>query len=193
MDAVLQPLNELLQSFDGLLDRMEREIEALQQEPVFSASVLGERSNIETEIRKRVESRNVIERYKKNLVSLIDSERAKYASLSVSDEVARGALRGVKDSMNKVIPQLEEMFSLRLRRENAEADFLRFMLATFDDYRLTEGSISFRTPSNVEKYKALTQATQDAVKEAAAFQERQIDSITTSQAKMREVAPVLTQ
>ena len=187
-DAALPAMNALSQDLFGYLNRMEDEIDALHREDVFSASALAKEFTIASEIRKRVESQNIIERYKKGLPPMIESAQARFTSLRATDEVKRGAVRVFEKAVSAQVPRLDEMFSLRLRREKAEADFLRFMLATFSDYRFAEKAISFKTPSNLQRYKELAQGIQDAIKDAEAFQQRQSDSIKTMKERVQNLA-----
>lgn len=188
IDATLEPMNALLKDVYGAINRMETEIAALQQEEAFSLSVLGTKSSIESEVRKRDESQSIIERCQKGVPSMIDAARAQYASLRASEEAKRGALRGFDNAMSVRRPQLDEMFLLRLRREKAESDFLRFMLGAFDDYRVNKESISFSTPSNSKKHQELAQAIQSAVKDAEAFQKRQMDTLEAAKTKIQNLA-----
>lgn len=187
-DAALPAMNAFSQDFFGYLNRMEDEIDALHREGIFSASALAKESTIASEIRKRVESQNIIERYKKGLSPMIESARARFASLRVTEEVRRGALRGFEKAVSAQVPRLNEMFSLRLQREKVEADFLRFMLATFSDYRFAEKAISFKTPSNAQRYKELVQGIDDAGREATAYQKRQLEAVEGEKAQLQILA-----
>jgi hypothetical protein len=182
IDATLEPMNF------GSMNRMETEIAALQQEDVFSLSVLGTKSSVESEVRKRDESQDIVEGCRKGVPSMIDAARAQYASLRASDEAKRGAVRGFDSAMSVQRPQLDQMFSLRLRREKAESDFLRFMLGALDDYQVNKESISFRTPSNSKEYQKLTRAIQDAIKDAETFQKRQMDALEAAKSKIQKLA-----
>lgn len=188
IDATLEPMNALFRDVFGSINRMETDIAALQQEDAFSLSVLGTKSSIESEVRKRDESQNIIAKCRKAVPSMIEAARAQYSSLRASDDVKRGAVRGFDDAMSVQRPQLDEMFSLRLRREKAESDFLRFMLGAFDDYRVLKESISFKTPSNSKKYEELAQTIQVAIKDAEAFQKRQMDAVEAAKSKIQKLA-----
>lgn len=188
-DAALPAMNALSQDLFGYLNRMEDEIDALNREDVFSESALAKESAIASEIRKRLESQNIIERYKKGLPPMIESARTKFTSLRASDDVKRGAVRGFDKAASAQVPKLDEMFLLRLRREKAEADFLRFMLAAFSDYRFAEKVISFKTPANSQRYKGLAQGIQDAIKDAEAFQQRQLRAVEALKTQVEKLAP----
>ena len=166
---------------------MEDELASLQQEDVCSASVLGKKSSIEAEIGKRVAGQNIIERYRKAFPPMIESARAKFGLLKTSDEVKRGALQGFDNAIRVQVPQLEKMFALRFERENAESNFLRFMLAEFDDYRMIDKSISFKTPSNLMKYKELEQGILNAVEGAQALQKQQSDAVEAAKIEIKKL------
>jgi len=188
IDATLQPLNALFRDVFGSIKRMENEIAALGQEDVFSSSVLSTKSKIESEARKRGESQEIIERCSKRIPSIIESARAQYSSVRASDEAKRGALRGFDSSISLQRRQLEEMFSLRLRREKAESEFLNFMVTVFDDYLLEKESVSFKASANSKKYNELAQSIRDVIDDAAAFQKRQLDAVEAAKAKIRKLA-----
>lgn len=186
-DALLRSLNAFYQDLFGYINRMEAEIEALHLESAFSLSVLGKQAAIEAEIRKGIESQKIIERYRNGLPQIIESARSKFASLGVSEELKRGAMRGFEKAVSAQAPRLNEMFSLRLRRENAEDNVLRFMLAVFSDYRITEKAILFKTPSNEKKYNELVQAIHDTVKETEAYQQRQLQAIEAAKVQIQKL------
>ncbi|MEY2488564.1 MAG: hypothetical protein QOC70_506 [Verrucomicrobiota bacterium] len=183
------PMNGLFQDAFGYLDRMEAEVTGLQQEDVFSRSVLTKQASIDAETRKRIKSQEIIARYKKGFRPMIDSARVKFLStMKATDDVKLAALKGFDDSMRVQVPQLEEMYSLRLRRENTELTFLLFMRSNFADYAFAEKTISFKNPSNSKKYNELVQGIQDASKDTEAYQKRQLEAMEAAKAKFQQLS-----
>jgi hypothetical protein len=187
IDSTLGPLNNFFHDVFGSLNQMEVEIAALHQEDVFSASVLTTPSSIQDEINKRVASKSIIERYQEGIPAMIESARAEYSSLPESQEIRDGALKGFNNAVNGRVPQLQAMFTLRLQQEAAQENFLRFILASFADYKWTDKTISFRTHTNVTKYNDLVQAMVKTVEDAQAFEKAQKDSMEAAKEKVKEL------
>ena len=188
-DAFLSAMNAFFQGYFGYLNRMEDEIADLHCEDAFSASVLTNKDAITSEMRKRVASQNIIEQYKNGFPPMIESGTAKVTSLRASDEFTNSAIRGFKKRVNASASQLSEMFSLRLRREKAEADFLTFMLSVFGDYQFTENNILFKTPTNAQKHNQLVAGINDAIKDAETYRQRQLGEVESAKTQLEKLAP----
>ena len=187
IDPMLGPLNSFFQDVFGSLKRMEDELAALHQEDVFSALVLSKQFSIQQEIDKRVASKSIIERYQQGIPAMIEDARAKFSSLPASKEIRDGALNGFNKVVSGRVPQLQAMFTLRLQQETTQEAFLRFMLASFGDYKWTDKSIVFKSTTNVNKYKALVREMDKTVEDAQAFQKSQMDSLEAAKEKVKEL------
>lgn len=187
VDQTLAPLNDLMRELFESLGQMEADLAALKQEEVLSTLVLGNLVKIETELGKRDASQQIIEKQRNQLPLMIESARAKYALLKTTEEAKRGAIRGFEDSVSKQIPRMNQMYLLRIRRERAEAEFLKFMLNSFGDYRFDQEAISFRSDSNVQKYKELAAEIESSIKAAEEFQKKQIGESEAAKAKIRSL------
>lgn len=167
---------------------MEDEIDALHREHVFSLPMLSKQSSIEAEIQKAVESQKIIERYRNGFPALVESARVKYSSSRKMSPGWERALLDFEKMLSERLPSYQEMFSLRLRRENAESEFLRYMAAVFSDYKVSEKAIGFKTPSNSKRYNELGQAIEDAIKEGDAFRQRQFEAVEAAKAQVQKLA-----
>ena len=190
IDAAIPAMNAFSQDLFGYLNRMEDEIDALHREDVFSISILSKEAIMTSEIRKAVASQNIIERYKSGFQPMIEAALTKYGKLRTSGESTTGArgLKGIRESVNAQVPRYDEMFSIRLRRQKAELDFLRFMQDAFSDYQFAGKVISFKTPSNKKRYQELVQAIDDAGTAAAELKKRQTEAVEAAKAQIQSLA-----
>ncbi len=150
--------------------------------------VLGRKSSIQSEIGKSLASQTIIERYRKGFPLMIQSWRAKYSSLQASDAVKRGALEGFENTLSVQVPLYQKMFALRLQMKITESNLLKFMQAQFGDYEVTDKSISFKTPSNVQKYNELAKGIQNAEEDLRAYEKRQFEEVEAAKAKLHKLS-----
>lgn len=188
LDTALQPLLRLMQQFSKSLEQMEQEIASLQQEDVFSVSMLTNKSNIQSEITRSIAAQKIFEKYHSQFPAMVDAARKKYDGLNVSEDIKRGSIKGFDESLSKQRPQVEEMFNLRERREAANLQFLQFMLGAFDDYQMKDSGISFKSDTNLSKYKLFVKNIQDSIREAEEFQKRQFQTVEETKAKIQKIA-----
>jgi hypothetical protein len=127
IDAAMQPLVELMNAFRGALGKMDTEIAELNQVDVFSPAVVTNKAAIELEIGKRDASQAIMQKYQRGFPSMMESARKRYGSLTVTDDIRKGALAGFEKSMKVQGPAVDAMFSWRLLREKAESDLLHFL------------------------------------------------------------------
>jgi hypothetical protein len=186
IDATLQVVNGFTKEVSTSLESMDDEIDALHKESVFSTKVLGSKTAIEAELAKRLESRVAIQLCSEKLVPLIEATKAKAAALQVSGEISRGAMEGIENGLTK--SPLKETFSLRMKREMSEFDFLKFLQSNFGEYEMREGEIIFKNPVNAIKYNELAQAIDAATKEATNFQQLQMRAIDAAKVNMQNLA-----
>lgn len=187
LDPVLKAFNDLVHDLYGSLDKMEQEIQELKINNVYSASVLQSSANIQAEIDKRVAAKAIIQRYQAAFPDMIASARTRLSSVQTSDEARTGALRGFDSGVERQTPQLQTMFSLRLQRQDSEEKLLRFMLSTFGDYQVTEKSILFKHPANVEQYNTLNQSLEKTISDAEAFEKAEQDTMEEQRAKIQHL------
>jgi hypothetical protein len=173
--------------FKGALVRMEAEITEVNPFDVSSITLVTNKSAIESEIRKRIDTEAIIQRYQKDFPRMIDSARQKYGSLNISDDVKKAALRQFEDTLKVQLPTVDEMFSLRLRRQKADSDLLQFLLTEFNGYHATEEAIAFDLPTKQKEYLGLLQNIEIVMKDAEAFQHRQNEKMESAKGKIRQL------
>lgn len=183
----LQPIIEFVNDFKGALVRMEAEITEVNPFDVSSITLVTNKSAIESEIRKRIDTEAIIQRYQKDFPRMIDSARQKYGSLNISDDVKKAALRQFEDTLKVQLPTVDEMFSLRLRRQKADSDLLQFLLTEFNGYHATEEAIAFDLPTKQKEYLGLLQNIEIVMKDAEAFQHRQNEKMESAKGKIRQL------
>lgn len=166
-DVALEPVNELLQRFIGELQEMEKQIAALKANDIFLDAVLTNQSMLSSEIQKRIYIQNIIKRSGDQMPTIINSVRTKYNASA--DEESRAALRFFDDAL-KEAPQFSEMFSIRLRREEAEQALLEFLWVSFGEYTLTEDTITFQNQTNSIRYRELVSDIERAIAAGEEFQ-----------------------
>jgi hypothetical protein len=188
MDASMQPLVELLNDLQAALGKMEAEVKELNQLNVFSPLVVTNKSAIELQVRKREGSQAIIQKYQRDFPVIIESARRRYASLSTTEDFKKAALQGFDNSMKVQVPAVNEMFNLRLRREKAEFDLLRFLSTEFNNYNLFNGEIVFALTAHQQEYSRLRKAIETAKKEAEAFQSRQIEATEAAKGQIDKLA-----
>ena len=182
-------MNALSQNISSYLRRMEDEIDALRCDDVFSASVLAKEPAIGSEMSKRVETQKIITGYKLGFEPMIQTVLAKVTSPWASDETMRAATNVIKKAVTTNVSRYDEMFSLRLRRERTDFDFLSFMRSVFGDYQFIEKKLLFKTPTNLHKYKQLAAGIEDAIKAGEAFQQRQFDAVEAAKTQLQKLSP----
>ena len=145
MDNLLQPAAELMKKLSAFLDSMEAEVDSLQKHEVFDTALLNKKLDLEAEIHKRIGSQQILEKYRKDMPLIIESTRNKLAAINASKDAkhSASAMSGFDAMIKTQLPQFEEMFTHRLEREKADLEFLKFMVANYEDYEIKEGVISF--------------------------------------------------
>jgi hypothetical protein len=187
LDEGLRPIVDLVNDFKAALGRMEADISEVNQFDVLSPSVLTNQISIESELRKRDDCQEIIKKYQREFPVMIESARAKYATLTISDDAKEGLLRGFDKSMKADASTADEMFSLRIRREKADSDLLRFMLTEFGGFRLIDGSVSFEVSAKQEEFKRLSQNIDTIINEAQAFQQRQAAALGAAKGQIKKI------
>ena len=119
---------------------------------------------------------------------MIESARKRYGSLNITDDVRKGALKGFENSMKVQGPAVDAMFSLRLLREKAELDLLRFLSDEFNGYDFVNEQITFRISAKQEEYSRLRKALETVVKESEAFQQRQFEATDAVKQQLNKLA-----
>ena len=188
MDAVIKASVELRNNFLEALTKMEAEIAELNQLDVLSPLVVTNKSAIESEVGKRNETMAIIQRYQRNVPAMIEAGRQRFASLSTSANVENGALRGFENSMKVQRPALDAMFGLRLIREKAELDLLRFLSHDFNGYNFVNQQIIFGDSAKRAEYGRLCNALETVIKEAEAFQRRQVEATEAAKTQLKKLA-----
>lgn len=188
LDSAMQPVVTLINAFFLLLDEMETELAQLNQLDVYSPLVLTNRSLIATEATKRTESQHIISAYQEKFPSLVKLAREGYDSVGIPNAIREGALRGVENAFQDLVPSVNKMFGLRLRREKTEADLLEFLATEFDAYELADGKVSFYTPTEQKVYERLAQNIENAIRDAEAFLRRQNEVLEDSRSQIEALA-----
>jgi hypothetical protein len=188
IDTAMQPLVELMNNLRQALGKMEAEIEELNQVGVFSPAVVTNKAAIESEMRKRDASQEIIQKYQRDFPSMIESARKQYGFLNVADDVRKGALTGFENSMKVQGPAVDAMFSWRVLREKAESDLLHFLSKEFNSYILLNKQITFEVSAKQGEYSRLCKALETVIKEAEAFQRRQVEATEAVTTQINKLA-----
>lgn len=188
MDAAMQPLVAFLNDFREMLAKMDSEIGKLNEFDVLSLAIITNQTAIESEMRKRDASQGIIQKYQRNFPAMVESARKQYSSLSVSEDVRKGALKGFENSMAVQGPAVDAMFSFRQLREKAELDLLRFLSEEFNDYNMVNDQVTFKTSAKQEEYGRLRKALETVVKEAETFQRRQLEAADAVRNQLNKLA-----
>jgi len=133
----------LVQAVTPALSGAYEKIKQLQKPSVFDGSVLTNAVNLESEIRKRAASQQIIEEARESVRRAIEGFRQNVASRAVSGGDKDGVIESVEQEIRNQSPRWQEKFDLLQRRERADLDFLRFMGSIQGDYELKDGKILF--------------------------------------------------
>ena len=184
-DAAMVPLIDYLNNFKSGLETMNAEL--AEQLDVFSPFVLTNRSAIEAEIGKRTANQATIQKCQKDLALATDTARVKFRYIKISEDAKQSALLGFDNLVKGHIPALNEMFSIRLRRQKAESDFFQFLFAQFDRYHVAGSSIAFDIPHEQQEYERLSGILAVITKDAEAFQNRENEAVEAAKHKVEKI------
>jgi hypothetical protein len=168
-DSVGRVINGVFQEIAPVIANMNRELGALEEKGVFETSVLSNKTTLETEARKRIDSQRAIARYRNDLPRAFDGFQKKLESYNMPDNEEKNALAGFQDARATFSQKSETMFNLLGKKEKAEFDFLSFMAGAFNEYKLNNRKISFQNPVIGQRYGELAKNVEDTAEEIAAF------------------------
>jgi hypothetical protein len=184
IDAGLQIKVDLSKELDALTGRMKADLAQLKEKGM--CLVLTNRAAIESEVDKRTAGQTIIRKYKEEAAALVESARQKCITSSMPESMKQVALRDLAQG-GQVWTYVDEAFSLLVRGQEAECDFLQFMLTEFGRYRLVGGKVSFAASKKLEEYDRLTQRIRDVGNEAEAFDRRRREILESMPDRIKEI------
>ncbi len=184
IDAGLQIKVDLSHELDALIGKMKAELAQLKEKGV--CLVLTNKAAIKSELDKRTAGQTIIRTYKEEAAALVESARQRCITSSMPESMKQVALRDLAQG-GQVWTYVDEGFSLGVRLQEAEGDFLQFMLAEFGRYRLVGGKVSFAAFNRLEEYNRLTQRIRDVGNEAEAFDRRRSEMLESMADRIKEI------
>ena len=147
--------NDLFQEFAAAIVAMNRELKILDEKNVFDPSVLSNKTSLEAEARKRIESQRIIEKFRNDLPHALDLFRQKAAVYNISDEQKQALMSGFEKVRPNLSHQGETICNLLQKRDRSELDFLNFMASADNEYELKDGKVFFRSPRAAQLAKSV--------------------------------------
>jgi hypothetical protein len=184
-DAISLWANNLSKDITQYAGNMNKEISALQEQDVFDTSLLTNKSSLQVEIPKRIEYQKIIKKYKDGWLPMLEAAKDKFTPVNISEKVKNKILHGAETSIQSNSAQAELLFGLFLKTDQAELNFLQFMVGAYDDYQFKDGTISFGSAANSQKYEELTKSIQVAMRNEETFQEQQLKAAEDSMQQLR--------
>ncbi|MGO9586478.1 MAG: hypothetical protein ACLP2Y_09810 [Limisphaerales bacterium] len=184
-DAVLLWANNLSKEITQYVGNMNEEISALQEQDVFDTSLLTNKSSLKVEIPKRIEHQKIIKKYKDGWLPMLEATKEKFTPVNISEKVKNQILQGTETSIQSNSAQAELLFGLLLKTDQAELNFLQFMVGSYDDYQFKGGTISFGSAANSQKYEELTKSIQGAMRNEETFREQHLKAAEDSIQQLR--------
>lgn len=189
VDEIFQARRRLMNGYFGSLRRMNDRITALEAQDVYEDAVMTNAPALDAEVRKRKDTRTILEEHRAEVLGLFETEARSDAARRQRSVGHRALARIDSFDLSAEIASLTRIFSLRLRHVQAEADFLRFLRAAFGRYRVSGNTITFDTTGDNDQYAVLSRTMQDAAKALEAVQQRPRESPKGQDAATEPLAP----
>lgn len=184
-DAISLWGNNLSKEIMQYVGNMNEEISALQEQDVFDTSLLTNKPGLKAEIPKRIEHQKIIKKYKDGWLPMLEATKEKFTPINISEKVKNQILQGTETSIQSNSAQAELLFGLLLKTDQAELNFLQFMVGAYDDYQFKDGTISFGSAANSQKYEELTKSIQGAMRNEETFREQHLKAAEDSIQQLR--------
>jgi hypothetical protein len=179
-------INDIFQEIASVSAGMNKELNGLEEKNVFETSVLTNKTSLEAEARKRIESERIIEKCRSDLPHAIDAVRQKAVSYNISDEQKQALMRALEEFRPNFSHQSETMFNLREKKEKTEVDFLYFMAGAYNEYELKGGKLLFRSAEARQKYNQLAKTIENTAKDYEAFRKEQLQKANSNIQKLSQ-------
>jgi hypothetical protein len=186
-DATVELMNYMMTDVFGNLGGMFKEKEALDPQDIFAVKLIADRAGMQSEVAKRTQWLGIIENHRQRLESVEQRCVAQCGSLKLSEDLKRATIRGLHDGISPVIKKYGQNFDLLVRQAQAEQALLRFLISSFEGYKIKEETIYFATEENTASYNRLAQAVADATKALVALQKAEVEASEKEKDKLRKV------
>jgi hypothetical protein len=174
IDAGFQIIVDLGNEGRVVMEKMDAEIAQLHEKQV--GSVITNKDAIKLELGKRTAGQGIIQNYEREAAALVASAKQRCLASTMPAGMKQEMLRQL-DKGGQFQALLDERFSLSVRRQEAEFDFLQFLHAEFGRYRLADEAVRFAAPPKQEEYNRLSQRLQDVFKDTEAFDRRRSEGL----------------
>jgi hypothetical protein len=184
LDAGLQIIVDMDGELGAVVKKMDAEIAQLEKRDV--CLVLTNKAVIKSELGKRTASQTIIQKHEREAAALVASARQRCLATKMPEDMKQGALREL-DKGGQVQARLDESFSLSVRLQKAEFDFLQFMYTEFGRYKLIDEEVRFAASNKHEEYNRLSQRLRDVSEEAEAFNRRRSEELEAMPDRIRDL------
>ena len=184
LDAGYQIMVDMNSEMGAVVEKMDAEIAQLEKRDV--CLVLTNKAAIKSELGKRTASQTIIQKHEREAAAIVESARQRCLASKMPEGMKQGVLRELEKG-GQVQARLDESFSLRIRLQKAEFDFLQFMYTEFGRYKLIDGEVRFATSNKLEEYNRLSQRLRDVSEAAEAFNRRRSEELKAMPDRIKDL------
>lgn len=186
-DAISQWMRDMAASLAGMLGRMTDEVDALGKRDVFDNAVLVSMDSLQSEVRKRTTSLQILESYRGDFASTMEQCKSKITTIGLTEEQREEIVRGIDNLLRDTTPQYNAVLDMWEKRERADRDFLKFMISSYHNYTLEEGNILFEDDTSASRYKEFAKGVADTAKEFEALARKLMNDSAAETAQIRAI------
>jgi hypothetical protein len=179
-DQISQYMNTLMNETTTIIVSMANEIKSLNLKPVFDDDITNTIDILESEADKRVLSQQIIKRYSLKFDQIPKNISTKVDKLSLSSKIKAACNLSINKMWSEQKPQINLMFALLVKQQQAEMDYLRFMTAWYSKYEMKNHTIYMDKTFDKVQYHSLIQQVKDTSRANKEFSSNRMKKFTNS-------------
>lgn len=166
LDEAFRPLIDFLNEVGVLSVAMRDDVKQVGANNVFTHAVVSDVVELRAELGKREQLLKIVAKYQEHLDASLRETGRKYRQAEFLPPVKQGVEKGFAMFVREKYPAIERMTRAIRRLHQAEANFLRFLVAEWGNYHLVGGVPAFADPTRRRELAALQDSVDAADSEA---------------------------
>ena len=187
VDRLSRLVTEFFSRWGRLFVDMNGELEAAGEPEVYADRTLKEKDELRQALAIELKRQEIIEKFRSRARREVEGINSDLASLSLSEELAKGMVKGMSSAVERGRLQAEDLFTLRLRVETDKQRFLVFMDEAFAVYEVGGDKIRFAKRGDSDRYGVLTKAITDSIKALGDFEQNLLKSYDTGKEQVKKM------